>query len=297
MKTVNKYFCLSVACALLVGCSKPNSENIANNTAAKPEVTKAAPAIVSVNGEPITKAEVEYQLSKILGDQAALFYSEELEAKVLESMVSSRAMASEMLKTLSAEEKEQFELQVKAYREEILVNRFIQENIETQPVPLAMVKDYYEQNPEDFGGALEKTFEYITTHGALTEQQRDQVIVTLSNLTIDADWKTAAQQLAEAGIPITHKSAKLAPELVAQPLQNLLKKTPAGQLSSLSTGETLMRVKVISEFKRPAKSLTEVSADIRKKLAPIVMKESIRALSEKVRATAEIKRLDDSSQG
>ena len=71
----------------------------------------------------------------------------------------------------------------------------------------------------------------------------------------------------------------LIPAMRMQPLKSLVASTGQGETSPLHMGDTLTIVKVVETKALPAKPLMEVSADIRRKLAPVKMKDAIKAIS------------------
>lgn len=268
----------------ITGCDNP--QNNSENKIGEPK--NSSPVVAKVDDSLITQEQLNYQINKIVGDKAALFGGIQLQDKVLDSMISSRAMAQLMEQELSPEEKRELELKLQSYREELLVNQYIKLHAEPQPVTIEMVKGYYEENKDEFGGITERTFEYVSSKGNLSEQQRDDVIAGLSSLADVSDWKVAADKLQKAGVPIEHKRAVVNVGILEQPLKSLVMSTKPGSVSGVHMGSKIMRVRVVSERKYPPKPLAQVSADIREMLAPIMLKKSLKALSKEAKSQVEI---------
>ena len=89
---------------LLVGC-KDDSKQALSDVPVEPSAT-----LVTVDKTPITRAQLELTIERTLGESAPLFANEEVERKILESLVSSRAMALLAERELDASEREQLDL-------------------------------------------------------------------------------------------------------------------------------------------------------------------------------------------
>ena len=72
---------------LLVGC-EDESRQALEKVPVEPSAT-----LVMVDDSAITRAQLELTIERTLGESAPLFATEEVERKILESLVSSRAMA------------------------------------------------------------------------------------------------------------------------------------------------------------------------------------------------------------
>src|SRR5690606_15630218 len=206
--------------------------------------------------------------------------TEVVERKILESLVSSRAMALLAERELSAGEKAEVELKAQAYREEILVKHYLQAHASPTPVTTEMVADYYARNPDEFGGSLEKTFEVIASTRALDGDEKAELIELLSAAEVkEKDWSALVEQWRAQGRPLEYRQNHLKLELLEQPMRSLVAPTQPGDIAPLYTGEQLLLVRVTAERRLPAKPLGEVSADIREKLAPQALKQAIKSLS------------------
>lgn len=265
--------CLLVGWAL-VGCDD-DSQQALKDVPVEPSAT-----LVTVDESPITRAQLELTIERTLGDSAPLFANEEVERKILDSLVSSRAMALLAERELDASEKQQLDLKAQAYREELLVRHYLQEHATPEPVSTEMVADYYNRHPEEFGGGVEKSFEIIASTTELDERQRSELIALLSGADVQkGDWQALVASWRAAGRPLEYRQNKLRPEMLDQPLRSLVEGTATGSLAPLYTNGQLLLVRVTAEQKLPAKPLAEVSAAIREKLAPQALKKAVKELS------------------
>ncbi|SIP86954.1 hypothetical protein SAMN05878282_1016 [Aquipseudomonas alcaligenes] len=260
----------------LVGC-EDDSQQALKEVPVEPSAT-----LVTVDESPITRAQLELTIERTLGDSAPLFANEEVERKILDSLVSSRAMALLAERELDASEKQQLDLKAQAYREELLVRHYLQAHATPEPVSTEMVADYYKRHPEEFGGGVEKSFEIITSTAELDERLRSELIALLSGVDVQkGDWPALVESWRAAGRPLEYRQNKLRPEMLDQPLRGLVESTSAGSVAPLYSNGQLLLVRVTAEQQLPARPLAEVSGAIREKLAPQALKKAVKELSAK----------------
>lgn len=289
MQTVRRFIPFLLLPVLLVGCDKsPDSRTALEQVPVEPSAILA-----TVNGSPIRRDELELAVERTLGENAPLYINEEIERKILESLVSSRAIALKSEAELSGYERHELDLKTQAYREELLVKHYLQQQITPQPVSQEMVADYYAKNPGEFGGGSEKTFEVITVErSALDDKARQRAISRLSEKPMaENDWADQVAKLREEGIPAQHQKSRMKVSLIAQPLRSLVEPTAVGQVAPLHVGDKITLVRVIDEQALPPRPLSEVAGDIRKKLAPQRVKQAVSKLSSTVLGGTEVKYL------
>lgn len=269
--------CASAALALavlLAGCND-DSKQALSDVPLEPSAT-----LVTVDKTPITRAQLELTIERTLGESAPLYANEEVERKILESLVSSRAMALLAERELNAGEREQLELKTQAYREELLVRNYLAAHANPEPVTNEQVADYYNRYQDEFGGGVEKTFEIIASDQDLEPAQRTELITLLSGPQVQGnDWQKLVADWRQAGKPLQYRQSRLKLELLEQPLRSLVEPTAAGSIAPLYVDGQLLLVRVTAEQKLPAKPLAEVSGQIREKLAPQALKQVVKSLS------------------
>ena len=271
VKQVWPYLALVV---LIAGCEDKSTQ------ALQDVPVEPSAILVTVDGSPITRAQLELTIERTLGDSAPLFANAEVEQKILDSLVSSRAMATLAERALSADESAQLELKAQAYREELLVRHYLENHATPEPVTSEMVADYYNRHPEEFGGGVEKTFEIIASNAALDNAQREALIALLSSPQVATqDWQKLVEGWRSEGKPVEYRQSRIKPQLLEQPLRSLVEPTAQGQLAPLYTNGQLLLVRVTAEQILPASPLAEVSGSIREKLAPQALKKAIKELS------------------
>jgi hypothetical protein len=262
--------------SLLSGCQKPQTTELTVDT-----------VLVTVNGSAITQSELDGAIIRTLGE-AAITLPSEVSANMLESLIASRAMALMQQKIMPEQKIRELELRAQAYREELLVRQYMKANAEPLPVTTNMVSTYYHNYPEEFGGKLSRTFEVISTIRKIDAGERKQLITELTGMTSADDWNRKATELKAKNLPVRYRNITLPIDLLEQPLRSLVENTPSGQVSQVLASDEVMRVKVIAETRAPTKPLSEVSADIRRKLAPVQFRKSVKQLSQQALGSAEI---------
>lgn len=261
---------------LLVGC-EDESRKALENVPVEPSAT-----LVMVDDSAITRAQLELTIERTLGESAPLFATEEVERKILESLVNSRAMALLAERELGASERAQLDLKAQAYREELLVRHYLQAHATPEPVTAEQVVDYYDRHPDEFGGGVEKSFETITSDQALEEPMRAELITLLSGALVRGDnWQALVATWRNAGKPLEYRQNRLKPDMLEQPLRGLVESTQVGDIAPLLVDGQLLLLRVTGEQRLPVRPLSEVSGTIREKLAPQALKQAVKSLSTK----------------
>lgn len=272
-----------LAALLLAGCRDDDGAEALAQVPVEPSAT-----LVTVDESPITRAQLELTVERTLGESAPLFANDEVERKILDSLVASRAMALLAERELDAGERAQLDLKAQAYREELLVRHYLEQHATPEPVTSEQVADYYQRHPEEFGGGVEKSFEIITSDQELDETQRAELIALLSGAEVQGnDWQKRVAAWRAAGKPLEYRSNRIKPELLEQPLRSLVEPTAAGSIAPLYVDGQMLLVRVTAEERLPARPLSEVSGEIREKPAPQALKQAVKSLSEE--ATRQVK--------
>jgi hypothetical protein len=259
--------------------------------------------LARVDGLPITESDLDRLVYRIGGEGTEALVSQALSSdenrkKMLESLVSSRAMAILEEKQLSAEQKNDLDKKVAAYREELLVKSYLQEHADIQPVSNDMVKTYYAENALEFAEEPQYRFEVLTSYGEVTEDQRKEILNALATAKNTKDWKALEQKLIKNKLPIKHQTAKARPGLLSADIRALLEKTaPVSEISAINktprvsdvdVKQTIKVVRVLEITPGAVKPIAEVSANIRKRLAPIMMKQAVAEASLEARKNVDI---------
>jgi hypothetical protein len=151
-----------------------------------------------------------------------------------------------------------------------------------------MVQDYYQQYPEEFGGGDSIAFEMLATTTKPSADQRDAILAQAQVIKDSADWSAFAN---DNELGLVYKNVVLQSGLLAPELERAVKNTKVGETSDMVLIKGVPHaVRVTSVTTLPAKPLSAVSAQIRKKLAALQLKKSVKAASEAAISEAKVER-------
>lgn len=261
--------------------------NDSKTSATGGEVSPAAVVLATVNGKEITEDDVDFMIERTFSNADQLFIDAAIKDKVLQSLIAASAMRHAMETTLSADDLEVIRRKTNAFEEELFLKAYLVESAVPNPVTTAMVTDYYDRYPEQFGGITVKTFEQLSISGKPSDTQRDAFLGSIGALKKDKSWQVFADK--KQALSLVYKKAKLQPGLFDKRLEAALKNMQPGEVSDvvfINKVPTLARVIAVDVLS--PKPLHEVSAGIRKKLAPLQLKKAVKAASEKAVKNAEV---------
>jgi len=248
--------------------------------------------LARVQGEPVTAFDVEQAALKMLGAQQATLLDEAGRKKVLESLVLGKALSRAAKKEMDAEELTLLEWKVMSYREQLLVNRYLRRHAEPRPVTEKMIKEYYEANPERFGGRTVREYELIASSKRLDGTQRERVLAELAGVDAKKDWRRYVEDLSRKNLPLQFRQGKTNTDVLIKELQSVLDRLDVDEVSKpFFTGGKVYIARITSKTKTPPRPLNEVSADIRKALAPVQLKKAIRKVSDEILNTVNVEYL------
>lgn len=255
---------VSLALMILVGCERESA------TGANQD-----PVLATVGGSAIHRSQMDVMLGRLTPD-ARDQADTQLEATLLQGMVRTRALAVVAEQQLSAIEKRQLEARVNTYRDELLVQSYIQKNIAPQPVTAEMVKQYYLDHQAEYTLPGKVSFEVIsTTMNTLDDAVLEQVLEALSEAKTIDDWKPYAVRLEQKKLPLAYRSATMVPASISNELRTHIARLQTGEVSDVVYADTIYIAKVTKREPDSVKPMHEVSVDIRKKLAPQKLKQAL----------------------
>lgn len=238
--------------------------------------------IAKVGSWYITQQQLDFMTDRTLGSATLAIMYDQVGEQLLKSLVVSKAMAQQAMADLSGVEKEELDLQVNAYREELLVRKYLESNANVQPVSEQMVRDYYQQHPEKFGGLTLKKYHIIKTVN-LPSNKLLLASELFSKIQVDSNWQEVVITLKQNNIMALTETLTSNPLLLSNEMQMLLENTGIGELSPATIiNGNLIRIAVVEDVKTPVKSLPEVASDIRKMLAPLQLKKAVKLASDEV---------------
>jgi hypothetical protein len=274
-------------CLLLVACEQATIE-LKGEPEVSTEQEDQSEVLAKVNGEPITQDDIDFMIQRTFSGSEQLFFNEEMQGKVLESLIASKAMQQKMRATLSEDRLADIKSRTMAFEEELYVKEYLTEFATPEPVSSKMVQDYYQQYPEEFGGGDSIAFEMLATTTKPSADQRDVILAQARVIKDSADWSAFAN---DNELGLVYKNVVLQSGLLAPELERAVKNTKVGETSDMVLIKGVPHaVRVTSVTTLPAKPLSAVSAQIRKKLAALQLKKSVKAASEAAISEAKVER-------
>lgn len=281
MERVRKSLLVLAAVLSLAACEKGPEE---------PE----SEVLARVNGEPITAADLEAARSRTFSNVERLSADGQLDRKLLESLVATRVMAKKAEQAMSEKDKRELAQQVKAWREEQLVRRYLESQVSPEPVSKAMVEEYYHKHPELFGGGTRRQYEILRILTADDTGLRDRAVDLLAEARQAADWQAFASQRSTPEMPVDYRRGRAGANFEDKTLLARLQPLKPGEASPLSmaNGEVSL-VRVVAMEEVPPKPLIEVRADIRRRLAPVKLRAAVKEVMDAALRDADVEYAGD----
>lgn len=245
--------------------------------------------VAIVNGEVITEMQLDASLESLFGKQQVVGLDEVARQKALEAMVSGRAISQRAFEEIDEKSLVAIEYKSKAYREKLLLGEYLKNHARPEPVSDAMVKDYYDSHLSEFGALTKKEFEMLVTVDKPSQVQRQEIVKHLNDAIQSSDWKRLADALRKKGFNIAYRSGDNSSEALDSKLLNVISSLNDKQTSQVTwlAGKPMV-IRVLSVEEQNARPLYKVSADIRKKLLPVQLKQAIKQVSDEILADSEI---------
>lgn len=270
------------AAALLVGCSDAADDK----TAAKNKPATVLPGqdiiVARFNQQEISRYDLDSTITRMLGANRQQLVGEKARKNILESMVLSRVMADASKKNLTDYEKQQIDAEMKAYRDQLLVNIYLKKHAEIKPITPEMVKKYYDDNQVLFGGTTEKYYEMIAGTKKLPAEIRANAVSMLGGAEYAKNWEALTTSINNKFGPIVeYKKGIYRAGLLHPNLDKLIAGLNQGEASKILfvTGKAYV-VKVTNIKTRKARPLNEVTEQIEKVLAAQQVKETLASASK-----------------
>jgi parvulin-like peptidyl-prolyl isomerase len=189
--------------------------------------------VASVEGTKITRLELDIEAQKNLGSAARTFTSPQILKKMLDSMITRRAMALTIEKELSATDRENLDKMLRIYREELLVREYLKRKTEPKEVTEEMARDYYQKNLEKFGAKVIKQFEWISGSLASSEPLRTRQLQALSQLKNEKNWSALPEKFKKEGLGLKWIKTEANDGVLDDELAALLRNTQVDQTSNV----------------------------------------------------------------
>jgi len=310
------YFCffstLIVACNntsdKVTSCTKEDSRLLDTLTIPKNNHSKESPEsktpakhqyslkddqiiLARVNGEKITQYDLDQNISSMFSkENIDKIGSEECE-KIVESLIRSKAISQAYENEMTPEQKAVLEKEVNAYREQLMVKKYLVQHTVPQPVTEKMIQSYYDNHPEEFSGKKIYTYEMIASQEKVSIRKRDKMLTIFKKAADKNDWQAWTKELQTKDIAVFYRKADVTDALHSKlkEIVSSLSIDGDAHLTFLQNKMYLLRVINIKHLAQ--KPLEEVEVQIRKMLVPVQIKKSIQKVMNQILSNAAIERI------
>ncbi|GAA6152195.1 peptidyl-prolyl cis-trans isomerase [Pseudoteredinibacter isoporae] len=245
---------------------------------------KHEPFIAKVGNSTITQAQLDMTLAKAYGPNYRSIVSADARANALDSLVRMRALADAQLAKMDKQELAQLELEVERYREERLVETYLQEYKMGTPPSAAEVEAYYQSNIDRFTAPDSYHYEILQFNGVVDEQDLGEQLQKLSSQASRENWQQ--DSLPES---LRHLQSSTATTPVSARVRNVLSRLSPGETSSLVYIDNAPKLfRLISKNDGERQSLASATREIQRALTVQSIKNSAKEASDQVLADIKV---------
>ncbi|MCU7843302.1 MAG: peptidyl-prolyl cis-trans isomerase [Candidatus Thiodiazotropha sp. (ex Monitilora ramsayi)] len=244
--------------------------------------------LATVDGVQIYEMELHELMSGMFGEYRALTMDDETRRRALDSLIASHALAREAETRLDREQLATIDIKTRQYRENLLVNTYMRDNVELSTINDKAVAEYYQSNLELFGKKNVKQYRMLTSRETMPEDQRNRLISVITK-TADMNLEQKQTVLDKAGFNFQLSQNEMNKDYLDEKLYAFIDSQPVGQISNLTfIGGMPYVVEVMSERELQPRPLTEVKETIRKSLVLARLKMAIKEKSAEVMAKSSV---------
>ena len=237
--------------------------------------------LATVNGSDITEYELEQTILRTLKIDNTAQVNGELRNNVLKTMVLSRVIQQTAEEKLDQEKKHSIEAQVQSYREDLYLKAYLQEFSPPRPATPEMIQKFYEQNLERFGGGQTIYYEMIAGVTSNSSADDGRLMRTLERAGQSTEWRKYSAQLLQQGLPVRFSQGEASDAILHSRLRDVMQHMEVGDVSPVvlvDGNPYVVRVKDIIE--KTPEPLEHVSAEIRRLLVPVQLKNALEDVSD-----------------
>lgn len=240
-------------------------------------------ARVGEAGEPISAWDLDFAAEQALGNLADVALDGSTREEILESAITSRAIAQLREAELSSRESAELDKRVAAYRERLLVEGYLAVHAEVREVPEEELRAYYDAHPEKYGSKPQRSFELAFVELGSDPTSRGSLLQELSKVRDAADWREGVAEAQGRGLPLGFRRGDV--ELASLPprLRDSAVELEAGEETNLiMLGSRAYVLRVTSVGRRAGKSFREVRGRIAQILRPRATRDAILSIQKQV---------------
>jgi hypothetical protein len=254
--------------------------------------------VARVNETPITRREIERLGQRSLGELALPSVERRAFTRLVDAAVQSRALALASERELGPEEKRELDEEVAAYREQLLIRRYVTRHHPPKPVTQAMIAEYYQAHPDRFGGGTERSYELISATRGLSSEERLRLLEKLHGAAQRTDWRAFAGELTSGGYPVAYATAAENDKLLHPKIRELVRSLASGRTSEVAFFEGRVHIaRAGAETARPPRPLAAVAPEIERLLAPVQFSAAIQRAANAVLPSTKVELLGGAPSG
>ncbi len=277
----------------------------ANSVAAKTEATLQLSAekpkaenrqnLVEVGGSVITEGELASAMKATFGNLAVRAGSDERRKTILNVLVQRRMFAQAAGDVLSGDEKQEVAFLTNAYKEQLLMSRFLRKKADVEAVSTAMIETYYQENRAEWMDKGHAIVEILRSESKISAAVRDRILLAFTKgAESSKDWDKFAQSLATSGLPVSYWKGRLSLSSVDRRLARLIEAVGKQGVSkpTLLQGK-VHQIRVLDLQAGAEPNMKKVAPAIRQRLEAIKVREALQKVAETLKAKTLIRYLKD----
>lgn len=255
-----------ILAGLLAACER------APETPARQSAGDPSPVLATIDGHAIHRAQLDAMLEDMFGVYRARRMDAAGRRKALDSLLSAHALSQKALRELAPDKVRRIEEKTRRYRQNLLINAYLQTRLDKRAVSEAGIRQYYQDHPDKFGRQTVKQYRLLSLKSVLPEEDRARFLETVSRNKSGGDMQALRRELEAQGFEVELQTGaldKAADESAAMPprLQAFIAAQKQGAVSDIAFVENRPYVvQITAETTRPPRPLAEVREDIRKTL-------------------------------
>lgn len=236
--------------------------------------------LATIDGVKIHASQLDATLIEMFGAYKASQMDEASRKKALDSMLAAYALSQQALLDLPDTKVNAIEEKSRRYRENLLINAYMQTKMKASTLSSEKIKTYYKNNLEKFGKQTVKEYQLLTIRTELAEESRDKYLATISVAKKSGKLQTIKQSLEKQKFDVQLHAGVLDKKLLSQRLYNFIDAQTQNKLSEIIFIDNKPYLVVVTAEKTTkAKPLSEVRDDIRKNLILKELKKTIKEQS------------------